>query len=216
MSDKATKRKADRAEARARGEPVETEKPTALDPAIAHASGETTESETHHASGRPKVRYGPPPSYPDTEEGEQELFDALLANAFQGYSLHATSKRIGIAPSTLRGWCEKPFGGKLRDCLKFCDEMRRGALEEKAIDGLNNKDFNGNLFKFMMGNMYPDAYRPAALPPGDPGAPSGDNGGITEFEFKRRIASYLDRKVAEERGEIVTLVGPPKEKDMSE
>ena len=197
LSKAAIKRKADKAE----GKPVEDERPTSLDPALGSGEADTVE---RHPSGRPLVRYGPPPSYPDNLEAEQELFDSIYSCALDGYSLFATCKIISIPYSTIRSWAAKDYGVKLRECLKVCEDVRRGALEEKAIDGLTNKDFNNGLFKLMMGAMFPADYRQSlprdGLPDPNVAIPAGN-----EFEAMRRITSLLDRHVAIKKGEIVLL-----------
>ena len=199
------KRAADRAAVRsAGGDPatVDAEPPATLAADVVPA-----------ASPPLRRRYGSTPTYPGPFASEAELLDAIWQNACEGFSLYATCKRIDIPYSTLRQWAEKDYGQLLSECLAACEGVRRGYHEEMMNVNLGNKDFNTQLFKFMMAVQHKD-YRlsddkpalnkpPLALP--SDGAVETPQ---TEFELHRKFASFLDRHAAIKRGEIIALPAP--------
>lgn len=230
MTSDAIKAAADRAEARAKGEPLPDNPPRELDRRLAaYAAGEDdpeaglaerdpatmTETEKMLAlvtgpSGRAITKYGPAPNYPATEEEEQQLLDSIVFFASQGHSLYAICFKIGVPYQSIVNWARQPFGAKLKSCLESCVDIARGALESMAAEKIESKDLNVPLYKFMMQARYPDAYRSQS-----------ENGlqvrldatekATSDFELKRRLASILDRREAVTKGEIIDVAYQIKE-----
>ena len=157
----------------------------------------------YHPSGRPMVRYGPAPKYPQGE-AEEALCGLIIEYGAQGYSFHAIALKIGFPPSTLTSWASQPYGVKLRDAIALADQYARGALEGEARDNTANGKYNVALWGKIMASRYPE-YRVASgggrLDDDGKGIAAGllPNDEEAQREFERRLLSTMDRA---RRGEI--------------
>lgn len=228
---------ADRAEARARGEaPKRGRPPKTLDPEIARAAGEAappaiipTRDETpiaipwdhpdhpkgveYHPSGRPVVRYGPPPAYP-TGEDEDKLCAAVVQWGALGYSFHAIALKIGYPPTTLRQWAAQPYGAKLSQSIALAEEYARGALELEARENVTNGKYNTALFGKLMASRFHEYRSIGNALPGDGEATIRE--GMSDFEFDRRLLSAIDRIKAARASQPAEALPPPTEKGADE
>lgn len=219
LSRDAIKRKADRAQVRSMGgDPasVDIDLPATLDSRLValDAAGEPpapTEVATLPAEppadeilpGVKRRRFGGRPStYPDTPEAEQELLDKLYSCAAHGYSLYATATIVDIPYTTIQTWAKHERGERLRQCLAEFGMMHRGGMETIARDNIHNKDFNNRLFQLQM-QVQHEPYRNASAPAIAVNMEKPD--AMSQFEFERRLETFLHKIEAQRRGEIPQL-----------
>lgn len=226
---------ADRAEARARGEPVTYAKPKTLDPELAREAGEASppvvlpieedkplalpwdhpdhpKGVEYHPSGRPVVRYGPPPAYPAGED-EEQLCAMVIQWGALGYSFHAIALKIGYPPTTLRQWAAQPYGAKLSHAIAMAEEYARGALELEARDNVTNGKYNTSLFGKLMASRFHEYRSIGNTLPGDADATIRE--GMTDFEFDRRLLSAIDRIKAQRTAAETSAAALPAPDDQS-
>lgn len=163
---------------------------------------------------------GRPSTYPETPEAEQELLDKLYSCAAHGYSLFATAAIIEIPHSTILTWAKHERGANLRECLNAFNSVHRGAMETIARDNIHNKDFNNRLFQLQM-QVQHEPYRNASAPAIAVSMEKPD--AMSQFEFERRLETFLHKIEAQRRGEIPQLPASEREleaepatKDISE
>lgn len=229
MSRDAIKRKADRAEVRSMGgDPasVDIDLPATLDPMLAPSDPGAAEPGMPAVIAPPADEIlpgvkrrkfgGRPTTYPATPEAEEELLDKLYSCAAHGYSLYATANLIDIPYTTIQTWAKHERGERLRQCLSEFAIVHRGGMEAIARDNIQNKDFNNRLFQLQM-QVQHEPYRNASAP-AIPVAIERPEA-MTQFEFERRISTFLHRIQLERSGEppqLPALEAEPATKDMSE
>ena len=89
-------------------------------------------------------RGGRPSTYPETEEGRQELCDTVVALGSEGLSPVQISARIGIPRTTMDSWAAKH--DEFSEALTRAKELEQVWWETQGQNALNDKDFHANLW----------------------------------------------------------------------
>lgn len=171
------KRKADRAEARAKGEEPKATA-TAIDPA-------EVAMELHAA---PKV--GRPTKY------EPAFCQVVLDLGAIGKSKAQIAKALCISRQTLDTWCATH--PEFLDSVKHAKDLALAFWEEQGMSGIwAGKAFNSAAYIFQMKNRFPAEYRDAVAHEltGKDGGPIETKSETADLELARKVAFMLGKAV---------------------
>ncbi len=172
-SSAAVKAAADRAEARAKGEPVEE----------SVIAGPLNPSEVKPKIGRP-TKYDP------------AMCEVVMNLGEEGKSKAQIARSLGVTRETIDIWAKEHAA--FSDAIKTARELALAWWEDRGQEGLllGSKGFNATAFIFQMKNRFREDYRDASVH-----EHSGKDGGpietkeTSDIETARRIAFMLGRAV---------------------
>lgn len=188
---------ADRAEARARGEPIDEPK-VPIDPPIARTATSEPSSDPKRMS---LADLPPPPDAPEIKIGKPTKYDpeTMLAKVIElgrfGKSKAQIARQLGVSDKTLAAWAERH--PEFAEAMQAARTLALAWWEDYGQLGvfLGSKDFNVNAWHTQVKARFPDEYRDVTAHEvsGRDGKPIEVE--HTDIEVARRVAFALQKAV---------------------